>query len=1158
MPRSRRSSGWNRSRRRAAAVEPLEPRRLLAPFAVTNTDDSGPGSLRQAILDANANPGADAVDFRIPASTAPDLRVPVPGFDPVSQTWRITLASPLPALTDTIVIDGLSQADTGVPYVYPGQPQPEPTLIFSSPNTAEAREGFDAQLRLIVDGSAIDRAAFPEPTGFVLATDHSNLRGLIITGFAVGVDVPAGPNVGNRIQGNSIGGHFLYFVSPDTGFVIVGAGRVGFEFVNPAIDAAGTRIANTSDGVRIAAPNTTFGGPNPQEANTVTASGGRGVWIRPDAEGSLIQGSQVGLIGPTSTNVFVIAGNFAEGVLVEASSNAIGGPVGGAGNIISANASHGVRLVGAAATRNRVEGNYIGVGPGGGYRFGAGVPGNGGDGVRVEDVPATSIGGPGGDRRNVIGGNAGAGIRLTGPGTVGTVVLNNLVGLVADGDAAIGNIEEGIRIEAGSSFNTVGAGNVVSANLRGLLIAGPVSGDNQVVDSRFGTNLDGTNDLGNTFEGVRIDDSPRNRIIGTAPGATVLSGNREGLVIAGPGATGNLVAGTVIGLDATGNSDLSNARQGVLLDDAPANTIGGNTPEARNLISANHWGVELRSPGAVGNVIAGNFIGTDSTGLLPLGNEVDGVLIRLGASANTVGGDDPPLGNAIAFNRNDGVRIEDQSLGNAILTNSIFENAGLGIRLVPAPAPPGPNRLQPAPTLTAVRTSLALTNIQGALLDQPGASYLVQFFAEPRPDPSGSGEGRRFLGQVVAQAGPDGLATFSADLPGLISSGEFVTATATDAAGDTSPFSAAISEVLGSLQFVMAGFRVDESTGQAIITVVRAGGSGGQATVGYATRGGTAIPEIDYTPVSGTLTFDIGIDAQTFTVPILGDALAEAEETIGLVLGPAAGAATLGSPATAVLTIIDDDQPGLFAFTQTVYAVDQDSGTALIAVARSAGGGTVGITYATAGGSARPGIDYTPVAGMLTFGPGVTLQTFTVPILFAPGLPDGVTVDLALADPTGGAGLGSPNRATLVISRIDGPQVASAQVQPGRGGSRQIVLRFDRPLIAARAVDLRNYGYSVQLPGRRAAVRAPRGFLLGVRSASYDPHARSVTLTTTQPIRPGSRLRLQINQVTDVPAAGVGVAGLDGRLLDGDGDGRPGGAYQAILVAPAPNGRRRS
>src|SRR5262245_29248287 len=93
------------------APDALEPRRLLTTFLVNSAADSGAGSLRAAIIAANADPSPDTADivFAIPASTAPDLTVAAPGFDPSTQTWKITLASPFPVITRTVAIDGYTQ-----------------------------------------------------------------------------------------------------------------------------------------------------------------------------------------------------------------------------------------------------------------------------------------------------------------------------------------------------------------------------------------------------------------------------------------------------------------------------------------------------------------------------------------------------------------------------------------------------------------------------------------------------------------------------------------------------------------------------------------------------------------------------------------------------------------------------------------------------------------------------------------------------------------------------------------------------------------------------------------------------------------------------------------------------------------------------------------
>lgn len=1116
---------------------------MLATFFVFNTNDAGGGSLRQAIELANATPGADFIEFAIPTGG----NVPAPGFDPESQTWTIELQSPLPALTDPVTIDGLSQADVPLAYFYP-EDVDEPAAIQSEPNTVAALDGNNAALRLIVDGSGIDRGLYPEAVGFEVATSNSNLRGLVIDGFDIGVRVPDRSHVGNRIQGNSIGGYFVFPVDLQTGEPLPAPLDVEFR---------GAGIAG--DAVVVAGTNTTIGGFNAQENNTITLAGGRGIWIRPGAEGNQVFGNQVGVIGPTRNGLYVQAGNGLEGILVEssadrlASSNAIGGPEAGSGNVISANGSHGVRLVGPGATRNRIEGNFIGAAPGGGYRFGAGNPGNGGDGVFLDNAPSNRVGEDADGRRNTISANGGAGVRIAGASATGNVVAGNFIGTTADGGAALGNAGEGVRVELSASGNTIGHGNVISANLRGVSVVGATTRGTLIVNNRIGSSASGLGDLGNAQEGVRIEGAPDTRVIGDGEGSQIVSGNNVGVAIVGATATGNLLAGTFIGTDPSGELELNNSLQGVLIEDAPGNTIGGTTTAARNLISSNHWGVDLAGPGTVNTAVQGNLIGTDISGTLALSNEVDGVRIRDGASDNLIGGTTVEAGNVIAFSRRDGVRVEGPSIRNRIWTNSIFDNAGLGINLVePLILATGPNLLRPAPVIDRVRTSTDFANIEGSLASVPDTAFVIQFFANETLDPSGSGEGKRYLGETVVMTDASGVAVFSADVPGAVLPGEFVTATATDASGNTSEFSPGVAELLGSVQFAMAVYEVDESSGQAVIAVTRTGGSGGQATVSYATMGGSATPGVDYSPVSGTLTFDIGVNLQTFTVPILDDDLAEAVETVGLVLTNPAGAANLGDPATAVLRIIDNDQPGTIAFASPSYVVSEESGLATITVVRSAGGGSVSIDYDTRAGTAVPGVDYVPVSGTLTFGPGQLVQTFTVPILFNPGSAGSPVLGLFLDDPMGGASLGVPSSAVLTIANLDVPRVASVVSQSDRRGFLTITVGFDRDMNGPRAEDLRNYGYSVQVPGHNRRIGTREDLLVPLGPPVYDPATRTVTLRTLRPVRPGTPVQILINQVTGVPGAGVGVADDRGVLLDGDGDGRPGGTFSTVFRSPRP------
>ena len=178
----------------------------------------------------------------------------------------------------------------------------------------------------------------------------------------------------------------------------------------------------------------------------------------------------------------------------------------------------------------------------------------------------------------------------------------------------------------------------------------------------IGTDVTGTtafdssgNTLGNTDGIIIIALATDNTVGGTAAGAgNLISGNVHGVQIAGTGTTGNVVAGDFIGTDVTGRTavdtdgkSLGNGAQGVVITGgASDNTVGGTATGARNIISGNQgYGVYLTSAGTSGNVVAGDFIGTDVTGTTAfdshghsLGNTTAGVAITFGASDNTIGG----------------------------------------------------------------------------------------------------------------------------------------------------------------------------------------------------------------------------------------------------------------------------------------------------------------------------------------------------------------------------------------------------------------------------------------------------------------------------------------------------------------------------------------
>jgi hypothetical protein len=240
----------------------------------------------------------------------------------------------------------------------------------------------------------------------------------------------------------------------------------------------------------------------------------------------------------------------------------------------------------------------------------------------------------------------------------------------------------------------------------------------------------------------------------------------------------------------------------------------------------------------------------------------------------------------------------------------------------------------------------------------------------------------------------------------------------------------------GSLQFKALHYDVNETGGQATITVERIAGVGGTVSVDYATSDGTATAGSDYTAASDTLTWGPGDAAdKTFTVPVAWDGRGEGPESVNLALSNAIGG-DLGVNTAAVLRIADDGASGPLQLTSNAYSVGEAGGLVTITVNRSGGslGGPVSVDYATADGSATSGSDYTATSGTLTFGPGEATKSFTVAVANDSVHEDAETFQVTLSNPGGGPSLGSPAGATVTIADDD---AAAAETAPASGGSPQ-------------------------------------------------------------------------------------------------------------------------
>jgi hypothetical protein len=261
----------------------------------------------------------------------------------------------------------------------------------------------------------------------------------------------------------------------------------------------------------------------------------------------------------------------------------------------------------------------------------------------------------------------------------------------------------------------------------------------------------------------------------------LISGNRIGAFINGVGGVSgsNVVLGNWIGVDSTGRAALPNSTDGVVLRGAEGNTIGGATAGAVNVISGNtRDGIALFGA-SLNNLIrnANIGIGPDPRDprdyVLPVGNGGDGVYYAAAARNNKVS-------SSRIFNSG-GKQINDLGKGNKRVDPTTSGGNGFGIDT---------GSPDDAPLLSSAEFVGETLVVAGTLQSTPVSSFTLEFFGNSQPNPSGLGEGEKYLGSASVLTDANGSATFSAQLAAVF--GPFVSATATrdDADGYTSEFSA--------------------------------------------------------------------------------------------------------------------------------------------------------------------------------------------------------------------------------------------------------------------------------------------------------------------------------------------------------------------------------
>ena len=702
--------------RRRPLVEIMEGRQLLSTLTVSTTADNGnnasptAGSLRQAIIQADAQPAGTLTTINFKVGSGPIA------FHPPTALPAITRPIVLDATTQPgyagkpiVDLDGTNAgpAATGLVIQAPASgTAAAPSAVKGLEITGFGSGGVNVQASYwnftgdYVGLTVVGNFITAQPNGgyglyFLKGANYDRVTGSTVSGTRNGSGVVAEGASYDTFSGDFIGtdpaGRFSvdeYGTSlgnADAGVLIYGGANhitvTNSVLSNNGWDGVWITDAGTSDnsltgdfigtdaaggyalpnhihGVEINghASYNTVGGTTAAAADVISGNSYNGVAFSGDSNNQVLGD----FIGTDKTGSLAVP-NGANGVFFSGStSDTVGGTT--SHDVISGNANYGVWITGAS-TKIHVLGDFIGTDKTGTKS----VPNLSGVWVDAGSTSNT-IGGTATGARDLISGNAQWGVYIGGSGTNHNLVEGDYIGTDATGTKALPNGYNGLDIVYGAVGNTVGgttagARNVISGNaFEGVLLGFAGTTTNLVEGNDIGTDYTGTKAVPNGQDGVQIIGGASGNTIGgaTAGARNVISGNADhGILITDQGTSANVVQGDYIGTDVTGKVAVPNHIGVTIAYGATNNTLGGMTASARDVISGNGWdGVELIGSGTMGDVVDGDYIGVDVSGL-SLGNGGSGVAIMSGASFNTVGSNSLTYRDIISGNTYDGVYISD-------------------------------------------------------------------------------------------------------------------------------------------------------------------------------------------------------------------------------------------------------------------------------------------------------------------------------------------------------------------------------------------------------------------------------------------------------------------------------------------------------------------
>ncbi|HEY6804908.1 MAG TPA: Calx-beta domain-containing protein [Pyrinomonadaceae bacterium] len=1076
-----------------ADISPL----AVTTYTVNSTADTNNGActtgvngctLREAIIAANANAGADTIQFSLGAGST------------------INLLSQLPAITEAVTINGSSvilngtSAGAGVN----GLLITGPNVHINSLNII----GFSgAAIRLegagsnVVQGCRLGRTSTSEPTtnangtGVFIASSPNNIingtdQRNILSGNNDGVRIEGAGATGNIVKGNYIG--------TDT----TGATDIGNKFNGVVI---------------ISAPNNTVGSDNASEKNYISGNDQNGVAItNAGASGNIIKNNVIGRnvqnqhLGNTVNGVFVLNGatnnfigtatagnrfadngdgihikdaittgnkvlsnevveNVRNGVVFNNAANNDVGPVSGSGeNIIAANGQNGVAFTGAAATGNHVQGNTIGLDMGpfapnfvgntqNGVIFVSSASNNAVtnntinanliDGIRVESGTSNNVAG------NSLSDNTGLGINL---GTDGVTVNDT-----GDADTGPNNLQNfPILTVARASTTVVNDQLIFTAHVEGNLNSAPNT------TYTIGIYANTSCDSSGNGEGERFFGS-----------FTVTTGSNGNAVI-NNNLTGSVSAAGVVTATAT---DASNNTS----EFSPC--IATSSAQSGSLqFSMSNYNVNESAGSAVVTVLRQG----GSDGAVTVGYETSNITATAGQDYTAVSGTlsfaagettktfSIPIANDTLDEPDEIVHIGLRDISGGASYGAV--NAG-SVTIIDNDAPPTLSITDASVTEGDTSDQLATFTIK--LSAASGQTVSVHYATadgtaiagndyvpEGETIDIGAGQTQKTFTVIAI---PDTVDESNENF--FVNLSSPVNATIADSQGVGTIID---NDAAGAFRFSAATYDVSEGVGSATITVTRTGGTAEGVSVNFATSNGTATGGADYDPQSGTLSFGAGETSKTFGIGITDDTLYENNETINLTLSGPTGGATLGTPSTAVLTITNNDATPVLSIDDVTVA-EGNSGTSPATFTVSLANATALTTtvhYATANGTAVAPDDYAATSGTLTFSAGEMTKTISVVVNGDTNAEGSETFTVNLSAPTNATIGDAQGTGTIMSDDLNGViQFAPANYTQTEGGANTISLR--------------------RLGGTQGLVTVNYATANGTASAGQDYTAASGTIT---------------------------------------------------------------